>query len=357
MSGRILAVRLDNDGDVLLTGPAVRALAAGGDEVDLLVAPSGRAAAALLPLVSDILVFDPPWSGFDAPATDPAAIDGLVALLRRRSYHQAVVFTSFHQSALPMALLCRLAGIPRVAASCEDYPGSLLDVRARRMPDGSTDDGGPGGGHEVTASLALAAAAGHVPAPGDDGRLRLRDPLPEPPVGLPRRPYVVLHPSASVPARSIGPSHARAIVTALVDDGWPVVVTGGRGDPAARQAASVGATDLSGRTDLAGLAAVLRGAEAVVVGNTGPAHLAAAVGTPVVSLFAPVVPAARWHPWGVPHVLLGDQEAACRATRSRECPTPGHPCLSSVPPRVVAAAVRELAEHLPRPVARVPEGA
>ncbi len=57
---------------------------------------------------------------------------------------------------------------------------------------------------------------------------------------------------------------------------------------------------------------MLRGAEAVVVGNTGPAHLAAAVGTPVVSLFAPVVPAARWHPWGVPHVLLGDQEAACR---------------------------------------------
>jgi ADP-heptose:LPS heptosyltransferase len=95
----------------------------------------------------------------------------------------------------------------------------------------------------------------------------------------------------------------------------------------------------------------------VVVGNTGPAHLAAAVGTPVVSLFAPVVPAARWHPWGVPHVLLGDQEAACRSTRSRECPTPGHPCLSTVPPRLVAAAVRELADRLPRPVSRVTEGA
>ena len=65
-------------------------------------------------------------------------------------------------------------------------------------------------------------------------------------------------------------------------------------------AASAGAVDLAGRTDLADLASVLRGAEAVVVGNTGPAHLAAAVGTPVVSLFAPVVPAERWHPWGVP---------------------------------------------------------
>ena len=83
------------------------------------------------------------------------------------------------------------------------------------------------------------------------------------------------------------------------------------------------------------------------VGNTGPAHLAAAVGTPVVSLFAPVVPAARWQPWGVPMILLGDQDAACRGSRSRLCPTPGHPCLSTVSPRLVAAAVRGLTAASP----------
>ena len=49
-------------------------------------------------------------------------------------------------------------------------------------------------------------------------------------------------------------------------------------------------------TSLAELAGVLERAACVVVGNTGPAHLAAAVGTPVVSLFAPVVPAERWAP-------------------------------------------------------------
>ena len=65
---------------------------------------------------------------------------------------------------------------------------------------------------------------------------------------------------------------------------------------------------------MAGLAAVIAGADCLVVGNTGPAHLAAAVGTPVVSLFAPVVPAARWAPYGVPTVLLGDQSAPCRNT-------------------------------------------
>jgi ADP-heptose:LPS heptosyltransferase len=103
--------------------------------------------------------------------------------------------------------------------------------------------------------------------------------------------------------------------------------------------------DLGGATDLAGLAEVLAGAEAVVVGNTGPAHLAAAVGAPVVSLFAPVVPAARWRPWAVPHVLLGDQTAPCRDTRARRCPAEGHPCLNGISIEAAVAAVEHLARR------------
>ncbi|NEC78268.1 glycosyltransferase family 9 protein, partial [Streptomyces sp. SID7958] len=79
-------------------------------------------------------------------------------------------------------------------------------------------------------------------------------------------------------------------------------------------------------------------------GNTGPAHLAAAVGTPVVSLFAPVVPAGRWRPYGVPCVLLGDQNAPCAGTRARTCPVPGHPCLDGVTALDVVAAVGKLVE-------------
>jgi ADP-heptose:LPS heptosyltransferase len=61
-----------------------------------------------------------------------------------------------------------------------------------------------------------------------------------------------------------------------------------------------------------------------------------------VSLFAPVVPAERWAPYQVPVVLLGDQSAACRDTRARECPIPGHPCISDVRPEAVVAAVERL---------------
>ncbi|MFD7658067.1 glycosyltransferase family 9 protein [Actinosynnema sp. NPDC059797] len=117
---------------------------------------------------------------------------------------------------------------------------------------------------------------------------------------------------------------------------------GGRRPPdLTRHVAGAHGVDLGGRTTFAELAGVLARADAAVVGNTGPAHLAAAVGTPVVSLFAPVVPAARWAPHGR-HVLLGDQDAPCKGSRARDCPVPGHPCLNQVTPDRVVAAVAEL---------------
>ncbi len=338
---RLLAVRLDSDGDVLLTGPAIRALAHTSDGVDLLVSPAGRAAAELLPCVEDVLVFDAPWTGYSPTGVDQRAIRSLVRRLRRRGYSRAVVFTSFHQSPLPMALLARMARIPFVAATSVDYPGSLLDVRHQR-PDG----------HEVQAALDLAfAAGGRLPA-GDDGSLRLKDDLPQH-NPVPIKPYVVVHPGASVPSRALTAEHAAGLVGALSRAGWPVVVTGGPAEAdLAELAAGFSAINLAGRTDLPGLARVLADAACVVVGNTGPAHLAAAVGTPVVSLFSPVVPAMRWHPYGVPTVVLGNQLAACRDSRARTCPLPGHPCLSQISGDEVVAAVERLTATAVAGVAR-----
>jgi ADP-heptose:LPS heptosyltransferase len=101
-------------------------------------------------------------------------------------------------------------------------------------------------------------------------------------------------------------------------------------------------TDLGGRTTLAELARVLASAGCVVVGNTGPAHLAAAVRTPVVSLFAPTVPAVRWRPWRVPHELLY-ADVPCAGCRARVCPVEGHPCLGAVTVEDVVRAVDRLA--------------
>jgi ADP-heptose:LPS heptosyltransferase len=135
----------------------------------------------------------------------------------------------------------------------------------------------------------------------------------------------------------------------LLEAGWDIVLTGGPSETAALRPAATprhdgpGIIDLSGKLSLAELAQVLQAAAAVVCGNTGPAHVAAAVGTPVVSLFAPVVPAARWRPFGVPFVLLGEQEIACRGCRARTCPLPEQACISGVSGAAVVAAVELLA--------------
>ena len=107
---RALAVRPDSDGDVLLAGPALRQLSADVDTVHLLVSPSGAAAAALLPGVDEVLVADVPWVGRTPAPVEPASLERLLALVRRGHYDEVVVFTSFHQSPLPMALIAKWAG-------------------------------------------------------------------------------------------------------------------------------------------------------------------------------------------------------------------------------------------------------
>lgn len=341
---RVLAVRMDGMGDVLLTGPAVRALAAGATRVDYLTSTAGAAAAELLPGVTEVIAYDAPWIGPPCRPSFAGEVAVLVARLRGK-YDEAVVFTSYHQSPLPAAMVCRLAGIPRITGTSDASPGSLLDVRHRRLGDdhGSDvdDDGGDAGGHEVEAALRLVAAAGHPLPAHDDARLRLTPPDPER-LALPDS-YVVVHPGASVPARGIGADLTRDAVLALLATGHRVVLTGDRADRVmVRNLPRDGVTDLIGRTDLRRLCQVLAGASATVAGNTGAAHLAASVGTPVVSIFAPVVPAARWRPWGVPHVLLGDQRAGCAGTRARVCPLPGHPCMRGVTGMDVVDAVERL---------------
>ncbi|MEU3622871.1 glycosyl transferase [Amycolatopsis coloradensis] len=336
MKRNVLVARMDNLGDVLLAGPCVRAVAAGSERVVLLTGPRGRGTGELLPGVDEVLTWCAPWIDPEPPPVTEEDTGELVRRLRALSLDAALVLTSFHQSPLPLALLLRMAGVPWIGAVCEDYPGSLLDLRHHV----------PGDPPEAVRMLSLAQAAGFSLPAGDDGRLAIREPLP-PVDGLLGREmledgYVVVHPAASVPARQPSAQRSAAFVRELQTAGHHVVVTGSPAESGLTREVAGSALDLGGRTRLPELAAVLAGADVVVAPNTGPAHLAAAVGTPVVSLFAPVVPASRWAPYGVPVVLLGDQHAGCRDSRARVCPVPGHPCLDGIPSGAVVDAVAHL---------------
>lgn len=337
---RALVARLDSLGDVLLCGPAVRAVAASPDvdEVWMLCSSIGAEAARHLPGVDRVLEWDCPWITATAPPATPERLRELDELIAQARPDVAVILTSFHQSPLPLALQLRLAGVPRIVGASVDFAGALLDVRLRPGEDFSEDL------PEPERALAIAAGGGFTLPAGDDGRLKLTGIAP-PPAELADVPdLVVVHPGASASARRWPAEHHRDAVRLLSDRGWNVAVTGGPGerDLTAFVAGKDG-LDLGGTTGLAALAGLLARARVVVTGNTGPAHVAAAAGAPVVSLFSPVVPAARWAPYGVPHVLLGDQHAACRGSRARECPVPGHPCLTSVHPLDVVEACERLA--------------
>lgn len=350
---RILVVRSDSVGDVLLTGPAVRALAAVAP-VTFLAGPIGAPAARRLPGVDEVVEWPCPWIDATRPGFDAASFDDLLARLRARPIDLAVVFTSARQSPLPMALALRQAGVGRIVARSADSPGSLVDVCLRGDDDR----------HEVERNLALVEAAG-VAAP-DDVRLAVL-PTPDwsvdPPIHLPTGRWAVVHPGSSVPARTLSADLWTAVVRGLRAAGWPVVLTGTAddevtetvrrsladddttgddtvGDDTASAGMPDGAAplvDLVGRTPFPVLAEVLRRAAVVCVGNTGPMHLAAAVATPVVATFAPTVPVVRWRPWAVPHVLLGHHDVPCAHCHLRTCALPVQRCLEIDPDDVVAA--------------------
>lgn len=325
---RILVTRMDSAGDVILAGPAIRAAAVRGD-VTLLCGPTGEPAARLLPDVTEVLVWDAPWTGFSPPPVDAPATHELVNVLAARRFEAAAILTSFHQSPLPMALLLRLAGVDHLAAVSVDYPGSLLDHRVGYREEL----------HEVEQTLEVTAALGFGRPP--DERLSLTVP-PDAAVRLDPG-YVVVHPGASVPARSLPHRLVESTVRRLSELGRKVVVTGTADERAQRPLpALAGVEDLRGATSFSDLTGVIAGADAIVVGNTGPAHIAAATGTPVVSVFAPVVPVHRWRPWRVPAVVLGAQDIACSGCRSRKCPLSLQECVEHLEATDVVGALDRL---------------
>ena len=341
---RVLAVRLDALGDVVMTGPALRALkTARRQRLTLLTSPAGAAAGRLLPGVDEVLVYDAPWMKATAARAGPGPDLGMIAGLAARRFDAAAIFTVYSQSPLPAALLCFLAGIPRRLAHCRENPYQLL-----------TDwiaDPEPGGGirHEVRRQLDLVGAVGcrvaderlalAVPPSAEGRAAALCDDLGLNGTGR----WVVVHPGATAPSRRYPAERFGAVVRGLAAAGVDVVLTGVVDEqPLARavqQAAGVPTRSLVGRLGVAELAAVLARARVLVSNNSGPVHLAAAVGTPVVDLYAQTNP--QHTPWSVAHRVLF-HDVPCKYCYRSVCPEGHHDCLRRVAPAAVVAATLEL---------------
>jgi ADP-heptose:LPS heptosyltransferase len=106
-----------------------------------------------------------------------------------------------------------------------------------------------------------------------------------------------------------------------------------------RAAMGAPSQSLDGRLGLAELAAAIEAAPLLIANNTGPAHIAAAVGTPVVDLYPLTNP--QHTPWGVPHGVLY-HDVPCRYCYRSVCPQGHHDCLRQVSQAAVVTAACEL---------------
>lgn len=99
--------------------------------------------------------------------------------------------------------------------------------------------------------------------------------------------------------------------------------------------------DLTGQLTLVELARVLQSCAALVGADSGPAHMAGALGTPVVGLFSGTNHVPQWRPFGE-HVTVLKHDVPCSPCHRERCPVPGHPCMSGITPFHVTAALADL---------------
>jgi len=354
----ILCVRLDNMGDVLMTSPALHALKASScrPKLTLWCSPSGAAVARHIDSLDSTLTFDAPWMKNDAAsATDTQA---MIQRLTAENFDAAVIFTVFSQSPLPAALLCHLAGIERVVAHCRENPYHLIsDWVKETEPEGGIR-------HEVQRQIDLVGAVGFaVPKatglsfkvfPADIRSLNRRLAY----LGIGTRSLLVAHCGATAPSRRYPPAQFARALTRLANRGHRIVLTGGVGerDLVRRvvERCEADVVDLSGLLTLGELGALIQRAAVLVANNSGPVHIAAAVGTPVVDLYALTNP--QHGPWRVAHRML-NREVPCAYCYKSICPQGHHACLAGVSPDDVADAVWSLLDRQPPPDASTAPGA
>ncbi|MCX7970384.1 MAG: glycosyltransferase family 9 protein [Negativicutes bacterium] len=329
---KFLLINLAYIGDVILTGPVVRAIGQrfSAAVVDMLVVPPADQIARLLPGVNKV------W-GYDKRGQDRGWRRGwqLCRAIRRESYDVAIC-SNF---AVRGAVLSRLSGVPRRIG---------YDLRlARWLLTDLVSPHRPAGWHEARKQLAILKPLG---IDGGDDRLALS-------VGeglaaaaaarLGVRPgdYVVLCPYGSYPRKQWREENYRQLLGCLAGCGLTTVLVGDRRQKAQLEGLAAGAdwgrcrpVVAAGSLDLAELAGLISRARLVVSIDTGPMHIAEALGVPLVAIFGPTDPF-LWGPRG-PGSTVVYRHGYCQPCYNRRA-CPGEPCLSGLPLAAVWSEVEK----------------
>lgn len=322
---KVLIVRLSAMGDIVHTAPVAVALrrARPDARIDWLVDRRYRAALDLIPVADTIVAIDPsgPWR----------STVGAVRGLRAEGYD--VVLDA--QGLLKSAVVARLAGGARTIGFARPW---LREPAAGRFYTESVD--ATGAVHVARRNLCLLRALGI-----DDDRIEMPAPVTASTVAEeltarvgPR--FGLLSAGAGWPNKQWPPDRLGRVAQAIfARHGLPWVAAWGPGErPLAERVADAasGAVVVAPETTVGDLMALARRAAVVLAGDTGPIHLAAAAGTPVVGIYGPTDPA-RNGPWSPSDITIS-RFGECRCHYQRRC-TSGAWCLDSVTVDEVVAAV------------------
>jgi len=297
---KLLCVRLDNMGDVIMSGPAIAALKESFQcHVTLLTSSTAKSISPMIPGIDETIVYDVPWVKNNQVNPAAESLYHMANILRAKKFDGAVIFTVFSQTALPAAMLTWMADIPLRAAYCRENPYSLLtdwlpDPEPYRLIQ-----------HQVLRDLALVKTLG---ATVHDDRLQLRlphqawtsaqDKLQDAGVDL-EKPWIILHPGVSEERRKYPTALWRETAQKLVDElDVQIVVTGSEPErDLAEEIAIPGPTFFScaGRLTLEEFIISIYYAPLVISVNTATIHIAAATQTTVIVLYAMTNP--QHTPW------------------------------------------------------------
>jgi len=337
---RVLLLRLERIGDLLMVVPAIADLRAllPGATIDLVVGSWNRSLAETIPGVSRVETLDAEWLARGPGGAAMPALIRHARTWRQRQYDLAINFEPDIRSNLLLAA----SGAAFTIGFSSGGGGAVLDRALAYDPRAHTTDNA----RRLIASVISRGSPDRDPPPlrlGDDVRRDAAQRLTRAGNG----PLVGLHVSAGRAVKQWEPERFADVARQLVTStGATIVLTGAPEDGPLIEAvrsrlADCPVIDVSGDVDLTVLAAVLQRLDLLVTGDTGPMHLAVAVGTPVVAIFGPSDPA-RYGPRG-PHDRIVRIDLPCSpCNRIRQPPARcvGHTpdCLSFLPATLVVDA-------------------
>jgi ADP-heptose:LPS heptosyltransferase len=349
---RILLLRLERIGDLLMALPAIRDVRslAPTAEIDLVVGRWNASLAAAVPSVNRVITLDAKWLAREGGGLGVPALLGAARGWRPSTYDLAINFEPDIRS----NLLLSASGAAWTVGWASGGGGPALDQALDFDPTAHTTD---------NARRLVAAAFGRTPSDSTRPLLVIPD-------AARRAAEARIHPHAIERLVGVHVSGGRAIKqwdpTRFADvadnlmrtRGATIVLTGTSDErvlieSVKRRLPAEGVIDASGDLDLLELAALLQHLEVFVTGDTGPMHLAATVGTPVVAVFGPSAPH-RYAPTGPDDRIVRVDLACSPCNRIRQPPARcvGHTpdCLVAVSADAVLSAAHDvLARHVARP--------